>query len=106
MSPESFKYLLNLVGPRIHKQDTRFRKAISASERLCLTIHYLAYGNSQQSISFSYRIAGFSAVRENLENGLVFGKVRENLEKSGKTYKSQGIPENFVTSEKKVREFF
>ena len=56
MSPESFKYLLNLVGPRIHKQDTRFRKAISASERLCLTIHYLAYGNSQQSISFSYRI--------------------------------------------------
>ena len=32
MSPESFKYLLNVVGPAISKQDTKFRKAISASQ--------------------------------------------------------------------------
>lgn len=57
MSPESFKYLLNVVGPTISKKDTKFRKAISASERLCLTLHYLAYGGSQQSLSFSFRIA-------------------------------------------------
>ena len=57
MSPESFKYLLNVVGPAISKQDTKFRKAISASERLSLTLHYLAYGGSQQSLCFSFRIA-------------------------------------------------
>lgn len=57
MSPESFKYLLNVVGPAISKQDTKFRKAISASERLCLILHYLAYGGSQQSLCFSFRIA-------------------------------------------------
>ena len=57
MSPESFKYLLNVVGPQISKKDTRFRKSISAAERLCLTLHYLAYGGSQQSLSFSFRIA-------------------------------------------------
>lgn len=63
MSPESFQYILNIVGPKIQKKDTRFRKSISPSERLCLTIHYLAYGNSQQSLSFSYRL-GRSTVSE------------------------------------------
>ncbi|XP_057294525.1 uncharacterized protein LOC130623036 [Hydractinia symbiolongicarpus] len=57
MSPESFQYLLNVIGPEISKKDTKFRKAISASERLCLTLHYLAYGGSQQSLGFSFRIA-------------------------------------------------
>ena len=57
MSPESFKYILNVVGPVIAKKDTRFRKAIPPAERLCLTLHYLAYGGSQQSLSFAYRVA-------------------------------------------------
>ena len=57
ISPESFKYLLNVVAPIISKEDTRFRKAIPSAERLCLTLHYLAYGGSQQSLSFSFRIA-------------------------------------------------
>ena len=63
MSPESFKYILNVVGPSIQKNDSRFRKAISPSEKLSLTLHYLAYGSSQQSISFSYRL-GRSTVSE------------------------------------------
>ena len=57
MFPESFKYLLNVAGPLITKKDTRFRKAISPAERLCLTLHYLAYGGSQQCLSFSFWIA-------------------------------------------------
>ena len=57
MSPESFKYLLTVIGPVISKKDTNFRKAISTSERLCVTLHYLAYGGTQQSLSFSFRIA-------------------------------------------------
>ena len=57
MSPESLKYLLNVVGTIIPKENTRFRKAIQSAERLCLTLHYLVYGSSQQSLSFSFRIA-------------------------------------------------
>ena len=56
MSPDSFQYLLNVVGPSISKKDTRMRKSIPAAERLCLTLHFLAYGCSQQSLSFTYRI--------------------------------------------------
>ena len=57
MSPETFQHLLTLVGPIITKKDTRMREAIGAAERLTLTIHYLAYGDSQQALSFAYRIA-------------------------------------------------
>ena len=34
-----------------------FRKAIPSAERLCLTLYYLTYSRSQQSLSFSFRIA-------------------------------------------------
>ena len=43
--------------PVIAKKDTRFHKPIPPAARLCLTLHYLAYGGSQQSLSFAYRIA-------------------------------------------------
>ena len=56
MSPETFEQLLTMVGPIISKKDTYMREAIGAAERLSLTIHYLAEGASQQSMSFQYRI--------------------------------------------------
>lgn len=56
MSPERFDHLLSLVEPDIAKNQTNFREPISAAERLCLTIRYLATGDSQQSLSFAFRI--------------------------------------------------
>ena len=56
MSPQTFEQLLTMVGPIISKKDTYMREAIGAAERLSLTIHYLAEGASQQSMSFQYRI--------------------------------------------------
>lgn len=56
MSPERFEHLLTLVAPLIIKKETVMRKAIEPAERLSLTLHHLAYGNSQQSNSFEYRI--------------------------------------------------
>ena len=56
MSPERFDSLLKMVAPLISKKDTNFRKAISPEERLAVTLRFLASGESQQSLSFSYRI--------------------------------------------------
>ena len=56
MSPESFDHLLSLVSPLISKHTTKLREPISAAERLALTLRFLASGNSQQSMSFSYRV--------------------------------------------------
>ena len=56
ISPERFDHLLSLVGPLITKEDTNYRKSISSAERLALTIHFLATGESQISLSFSFLI--------------------------------------------------
>ena len=56
MSPERFDYLLSLVSPLISKHTTKLREPISAAERLALTLRFLASGNSQQSMLFSYRV--------------------------------------------------
>ena len=56
MTPDRFDHLLGLVLPILSKKSTNFREAISAGERLSLTLRYLASGESQQSLSFGYRI--------------------------------------------------
>lgn len=44
MSKTCFDDLLEKITPRIKKKDTRLRKAISPSERLTLTLRFLATG--------------------------------------------------------------
>ena len=56
MSPERFQHLLDLVRPHIEKEDTKFRKAISAAQRMAITLRFLATGDSQQTLSFSFRV--------------------------------------------------
>ena len=41
---------------QIEKKDTAFRKSFPAADRLAITLHYLAYGETQLSLSHSYRI--------------------------------------------------
>ena len=40
MVPEQFDHLLQLVGPRISHHDTKWRKAITAGERLSITLRF------------------------------------------------------------------
>ncbi|XP_066910825.1 putative nuclease HARBI1 [Clytia hemisphaerica] len=56
MTPSRFEHLLSLIQHRISKKTTRMRQPISARERLSVTLRFLATGESQQSLSFSYRI--------------------------------------------------
>ena len=44
MPPFVYKELLELVRPLITYRDTNYREAISAEERLSLTIRYLTRG--------------------------------------------------------------
>ena len=56
MSPQCLEHLLKMVGPVIQKEDTTFRKSISAEQRLVITLRFLATGVAQQSLSFKYRV--------------------------------------------------
>lgn len=44
------------MAPLITKQVTRFREPISASERLTVTLRYLATGESYRSLQYVFRI--------------------------------------------------
>jgi hypothetical protein len=48
--------LLHIVGPKIHKLDTTMREAIPASERLMVTLRFLATG------TFSYYLINHAIV--------------------------------------------
>lgn len=44
LNKEQYQQLLQLVTPLIAKEDTNMREAVTADERLCLTLRYLATG--------------------------------------------------------------
>jgi hypothetical protein len=57
MSYSDFDALISLVGPRISKKDTSFRKAVPVAERLAVTLRFLASGDSFTSLSFLFKMS-------------------------------------------------
>ena len=51
MTVETFRYLIGLVGRKLNKTDTFFRKAIKVENCLAVIIWRLSPGNSYRSIS-------------------------------------------------------
>eukprot|EP00794_Sanderia_malayensis_P016397 gene16397-18034_t len=57
MSPEKFEHLYRIVGPHMKTRQCRNREPIPNAERLALTIRCLASGDSEQSMSFNFRVS-------------------------------------------------
>lgn len=57
MEPSTFEEILAKVKPVIEKQNTLMREAISAHEKLSLTLRFLASGPSYRDLAFSFRIS-------------------------------------------------
>ncbi|XP_056301555.1 uncharacterized protein si:dkey-121j17.6 [Danio aesculapii] len=56
MTSEEFEFLLSMVGPLITKQHTKMRRAITAKDRLYVTLLFLATGETFSSLSAQYKI--------------------------------------------------
>lgn len=56
MTKSQYDTLLELVKPKIEKKTTFFREPISASERLLVTLRFLATGDDYTSLRYAFRI--------------------------------------------------
>nr|CAH7733877.1 unnamed protein product [Callosobruchus chinensis] len=57
MTAEDFVRLIILVGPKISKMDTKFRKAIPVQDRLAITLRFLATGDSFTSLQYLFNVS-------------------------------------------------
>nr|XP_023017923.1 protein ANTAGONIST OF LIKE HETEROCHROMATIN PROTEIN 1-like [Leptinotarsa decemlineata] len=57
MQRSDFQMLLNKVGPKISKKNTSYRDAIPASERLAVTLRFIATGDSYHSLMYVLKIS-------------------------------------------------
>ena len=57
MNNVQFLYLVDLLSNDLQKEDTQMRKCISPEEMVCLTLRYLATGETFRSLEFQFRIS-------------------------------------------------
>lgn len=57
MTPVDFEKLLELVTPKIKREDTLMRDAILPRVKLEVTLNFLATGNSYRSLSHFFRVS-------------------------------------------------
>jgi len=55
MDEDSFQEIFLQVAPQIARQDTQMREAISAGERLVVTLRFLATGESFRSLQYLFK---------------------------------------------------
>uniref|UniRef100_A0A2M4AYR4 Putative nuclease harbi1 n=1 Tax=Anopheles triannulatus TaxID=58253 RepID=A0A2M4AYR4_9DIPT len=57
MSREDFQYLLSWITPKIRKQDTNMRAAITARDKFIITLKFLAAGDCYNTHELNYRVS-------------------------------------------------
>uniref|UniRef100_A0A182WHM4 Transposase Helix-turn-helix domain-containing protein n=1 Tax=Anopheles minimus TaxID=112268 RepID=A0A182WHM4_9DIPT len=57
MGKSDFDYLVSAIGPKIKRNDTQLRRAITVEERLMITLRYLATRDEYSKLQFLFRVS-------------------------------------------------
>lgn len=57
MSSSDFSFILESIREKISRADTKFRRAVTAEERLAVTLRFLATGDSFTSLKYVFNIS-------------------------------------------------
>ncbi|XP_018401801.1 PREDICTED: putative nuclease HARBI1 [Cyphomyrmex costatus] len=97
MNTETFEELLEKVSPLIEKKNTHLRESIPAAERLSLTLRHLATGESQESLSLTFRIgqSTISGIIKEVCRAIVTVLKEEYLKAPSSEMEWQEIARNF-----------
>ena len=86
MTPGRLEELLCLVGPYLVKNSTT-HEPISPAERLAVTLRFLATGDSQKGIAFSFRLGHATVTKIVEETSEALWKSLSNYIKAPSTKK-------------------
>lgn len=57
MSSADFKFLINVIGPKVAKENTNFCKSISVSVRLAINLRFLSSVESYHSLMYKFKVS-------------------------------------------------
>uniref|UniRef100_A0A182MTC5 Transposase Helix-turn-helix domain-containing protein n=1 Tax=Anopheles culicifacies TaxID=139723 RepID=A0A182MTC5_9DIPT len=98
LNREEFLHILSLIGPKICREDTNMRKAITPKQRLAIALRFLATGDSYVSLAHLFRVSNQSV-------SLIVREVCSVLAQDLKEYVKidQDYPASGTTKSKKAR---
>ncbi len=97
MDINHFNELVNLLAPFLRKQDTNMREYIKLEEMCCITLRYLASGESFRSLEYQFRISKktISYIVQEVCSAIVVALGKEHLKTPKTTEECKEIAVKF-----------